>query len=60
MTQYAEGELRFECDWGLCMAAFASRDDLDRHERQDHFEVLPDPDGGNELPIPAEFFGTSR
>lgn len=51
--QYTKGELRFECDFDpMCGQEFASRDDLDRHEREEHWANLPDPDGSNELPVP--------
>lgn len=36
--QYARGKVTYECDWDNdCTKAFASRDDLDRHEREDHW-----------------------
>lgn len=39
IMQYAKGQLSHECQWGDCSAAFASRDDLERHEL-DHWDEV--------------------
>jgi hypothetical protein len=43
MIQYAKGPATYECGFDeQCSAVFASLDDLERHEREDHWALAQD------------------